>query len=422
MDTVPKGTRKATKRKVQPQTEDEGPRTYYEALWKERLNWTGHFIPIRIQRWDLYLEAYIISPPVPGQNLSRQHVPVKLAVLPSETNDTIHVPLSEIYPSARRLHRASQEAGGIVETKVATVTAEFQPPPKKVSEATLKKLEYHLPGYKWTLFELMAMFGRPWNMAAVMLGKCKDISLSGDKYCMITGEKQAAYRIGQVVTIKEGPIFSPTETVHQLEAEYEGCTLCKLGTLRKARGANLVFGRGASVAEGMIIAESPWEVEERDKKPLHPEAPAGGVLYRVMKKVGLSQDEWYLTNSVICRPLLDPKAPISKNKPKTEHLHACNARLKRTVRAVSPKIVVLLGIHAYQAWFGHPPEGGVGKNIGWVTTRNKDTRNAVNYFVFFTYHPSYIARKEGTTGSRDAQRLYLEHWTTIAQAFKEMNK
>lgn len=296
----------------------------------------------------------------------------------------------------------------------------YAPPPKRVTEGMLGKIEHYLPGQEWTLFELLALFGRPWTMAGVMLAKCKDLSESGVKFCLITGEEQISYRIGKVVIVSNTPPIDINDTVVTLEKEFESCTLCQLGDIRKERGANLVFGRGNANATGMIIAESPWEKEEKDKKPLHPEAPAGSVLYRVMKKVGLSQDNWYLTNVVICRPLLEPKGPLSKNKPKTEHIHACSSRLKRTLHAVAPKLVVLLGTHAYQGWFGHPPEGGVGKNIGWVTTTNKDTGNAVNYHVFFTYHPSYISRKEDMQGAREAQRLYLEHWQTIAQAFREL--
>jgi DNA polymerase len=403
--------------KTQVTVPDTLPDTYYEALYKDRLGWSQHFIPVRVLNQDLYFEAYLIAPPVPSQSPSRQYIPVKLAMLPSNANDTIHVPVSEIYPTARRLMKLRKGDSKEVRTTVAS-NSKYIPTPKKVSNKLLGKLEHYMPGQVWTLFELLALFGRPWNMAPILLARCEDLSESGVKFCLITGEEQTAYRIGKVVTVKETGAVNLADSTVSLEREYERCTDCALGNIRQKRGANLVFGRGHPNAIGMIIAESPWVAEERDKKPLHPDAPAGGVLYRVMKKVGLSQEEWFLTNAVICRPLLEPDGPLQKNKPKVEHVKACSTRLKRTLHAVSPKLVVLLGTHAYQAWFGHPPEGGVGRNIGWVTVRNEDTGHAVNYHVFFTYHPSYISRKEGTTGARDAQKLYLTHWQTIDQAYR----
>lgn len=394
---------------------------YYEQLWQERLDWTGHLIPCTVPRWGLYMEAYVVAPAKPDLKAARQEVAVKIASLPITAHDTIRVSIEEIYPTKRSLRTIKD--GNLFLKKMGE--KRFHPPAKKVTPKVFEKLEFEMPRSKWTLFELMAMLGQPeesYRQAAQILTKV-DLTEQGKKYCLITGRKATAYRIGKVLKVSSTPTTDyKEEALKDLEVEYEDCTLCELGTIRKERGANLVFGRGNKNATGMILAESPWEMEERDKKPLHPEAPAGGVLYRVMNKVGLSQNEWYLTNGVICRPLLNPGAPVSENKPGTRHRQACSTRLKRTLRSVSPKLVVLLGAYAYEAWFGHTPEGGVKRNMGWVTVLSDETKNPVNYLVYFTYHPSYINRcmEQGGQKARDAQVLYLQQWQEIAAKYKEL--
>ena len=361
------------------------------------------------------MEAYLVSPSKIAESYpEQQEVTVKIACLPSSAHDSICVPVTEVYPTQRQLKTVKD--GKIIPVTIGDM--KMRPKAKRIGKRTFEKLEFEMPRSKWTLYELLAMIG---SDNAVQLMLKAQLTEQGRKHCLITSKKQTAYRLGKVISINS-TVSTPVkeDNLLDLEKEYSTCTACELGDIRLDRGANLVFGRGNPNALGMIIAESPWILEERDKKPLHPEAPAGGVLHRVMSKVQLKQSDWYLTNSVICRPLLDKDGPLSKNKPKKIHLEACSTRLKRTLRTVSPKLVILLGAHAYEAWFGYPPEGGVKRNMGWVTVHDDETRTPVNYLVFFTYHPSYIARREGTDGERESQLLYLEHWKNIAKVYRQL--
>lgn len=366
------------------------------------------------------MEAYVIAPPRHVPNTG-QEIAVKIACAPTTVHDTIVVPVKKIYPTQRKIYTIEDREQV---PKIIGNVKGFPLEKKRVTKKSFELLEHHIPRGKWTVAELMAMLGQPmenFQQAAQILTKVS-MTPQGEKRCLIMGKKLPAYRIGKVIRVTETTSTFVEDDLKDLEKEFEGCFACQLGEIRKSRGENLVFGRGNPNADAMIIAESPWVMEERDKKPLHPEAPAGGVLYRVMNKVGLKQSEWYLTNAVICRPLLNPGKDVSHNKPKKRHWEACNPRLKRTVRAVSPKIVVLLGAYAYEAWFGYPPEGGVGKNLGWISTLNDKTQNPINYLVYFTYHPSWVQRKMGLGGlqSREAQLLYLEQWKDIAAVYKEV--
>lgn len=371
------------------------------------------------------MEAYLVAPPRPDPetSASRQEVPAKLACLPTTSHDTIYVPITSVYPSRRRLRTLSEEGKEIACT---IGDQSFLPPAKRVTKKVFEMLEHHMPKSRWTLLELMSMMSQDITKLSLpsKLLTAVDLTERGEKYCTITGDRIRAYRIGKIFVEKKSITPITEDNLKSLEKEFEDCTKCELGVIRKQRKANLVFGRGDPNATGMIIAESPWEKEEQDKKPLHPKAPAGGVLYRVMTKVGLKQPEWYLTNAVICRPLLNPGASVSENKPLTRHRKACSSRLKRTLRTVSPKLVVLLGAYAYETWFGHSPDGGVGRNMGRVTVSSDSTGNPVNYIVYFLYHPSYINRMIGKGGkeSVEAQVMYLEQWKQIASMYKELTE
>lgn len=388
-------------------------KTFYQLVWENRLDWSGHLIPIRVEQGGLYLEAYVIAPPKPEPD---QIIRAKIAYLPTLSLDTVWVKTNEIYPTARIIRRSNEEQP----SAAIPYEKEHLPKRKAATKAALYKLEKRFPGRTWTQQELLSVFGKPANTPIDIEARRDVLTEYETKYCLITGERSTAYRIGRVIKVTNKDIIDVPETLEDLEKEYESCSRCELGDIRRSRSANLVFGRGPNRPKAMIIAESPWELEERDRRPLHPEAPAGGVLYRVMSKVGLNQDDWYMTNALICRPLLSSSKRVDDNKPKKDHIIACSYRLKRTLRAVSPNLVVLLGAYAYESWFGHPPSGGVGKNLGWVSIRNKETFEPVNYHVFFTYHPSYIARMEGMESGLAAKKLYLQHWKTVAEAYKEI--
>jgi DNA polymerase len=388
----------------------EKPRTYYELIYRRRHSWVGHFIPIRIKWYGLYLEGYLATPGKPDEEgKPTKAIPVKIAYLPTVCRDTEWVKdVSVIYPTARILTKF--ENGELIDGRIGDDLEEFMPPPLHVTKRSLDTLVRCLGNRKWTSFELASLFGRKPEDMDKIIDKSKDLLEVGDKYCLVTGKKEKAYSVG----------MPQPKSLVELEKQYEQCRACQLGELRAERNANLVFGRGSQNALAMVIAESPWELEERDKKPLHPDAPAGNVLYRVMNKVGLNQDEWYLTNAVICRPLLHPGGPLEKNKPTMEHMNACSLRLKETLRSISPRLVVLLGSHAYQAWFGYPPPGGVGKSAGWVSAKDGASILPTNYHVYFIHHPSYVARMSGTKGEYEVQRMYIDHWEQIAKAYKEI--
>jgi len=367
---------------------------FLTAVYKERLKWTGHAIPVSFIYWGLRLEGYLFT--VGKINLEKPNVEVKLAFIGDKIAHSLYVHYSNILPTQRQLFDIVDNNNFKPTSAVQNWSVDY--PKQAFSEPNLLKIPLVLPGINFTLAELAAILETEENLI-----KSTYLEPNGTKYCLMTGTKTQAYSINTMSN------YSPNESLIDIQKEYETCQLCPLGVSRVAENRNLVFGRkGPGSPKGFILAEAPGVKEEQDKIPLHPDTPAGSVLKRVMDRAELSQDEFYLTNTVICRPL--PQDSTTQNgKPTDESIKCCSTRLKRTLRAVSPKVVVLLGTFAYTAWFGHEPAGGISKQIGDKTQYNSEGR-AINYLVYVTYHPSYVARNENNT---ELKKTYLEHWKHI---------
>lgn len=367
---------------------------FLTAVYKERLKWTGHAIPVSVLHWGLRLEGYLFT--VGKINTEKPNVEVKLAFIGNKIAYSIYTHYSNILPSQRQFFDISDDKSFKPTIPIQNWSVTY--PKKPFFEANLLKIPVILPGILLTLAEIAALLETDENLV-----KSTYLEEKGSKYCLMTGEKATAYFINTMSK------YSPNESLIDIQKEYESCELCPLGVSRIADKRNLVFGRkGSGTPIGFILAEAPGVKEEQDKIPLHPEAPAGNVLKRIMDKVNLSQDDFYLTNAIICRPL--PNDSSTQNgKPTEESIKCCSTRLKRTLRVVSPKVIVILGTFAYTAWFGHEPAGGISKQIG-DKTQYDDLGRAINYLIFVTYHPSYVARNENNS---DLKKTYLEHWKQI---------
>jgi len=406
---------------------DLPPTKYYDLIYKTRADYTSHFIPTRIaihnkkRELVFYLEAYLIAPSIPAEDPSSVTVENKIISLPEGMKNEVRIRQDKIYPTGRLMTKLDPKTLKEVSAIIGEDHREFWPKPLKWLERTRIELLKTHPGAEWTLDELQSLLGRgPSDLASeVDLGIGKYIhKTENTRKCRITTKTTETYTLEKPMT-KTTTLIEKRRSLAEIEKEYESCTRCPLGDIRRSRHANLVFGRGSETATGMIIAESPWEQEERDKIPLHPSAPAGGVLAKIMQEMKLVQHEWYLTNAVVCRPLKNPGAPLSANKPSVSDIRACSTRLKETLRRVSPKLVVLMGAVAYRAWFGKDPEG-VLKTEGWVSVPHKHSGKVVNYHVYFIRHPSYVARSLGTSGEERCKKEYREHWMKIARKYKEL--
>ncbi|WP_411826212.1 uracil-DNA glycosylase [Luteolibacter sp. AS25] len=154
-----------------------------------------------------------------------------------------------------------------------------------------------------------------------------------------------------------------------------------LGTLRET----MVFATGNPEAEIMLIGEAPGYNEEKEKEPFV--GPAGKKLNDILKAMGISREEVYISNLVKFRPAL-PRQTTNNRKPTAEEMAACLPLVKEEISIVKPKIIIALGGTAAEGLLGM--EGTVGSMRGkWHEVSGTPTR--------VTYHPSYLLQSGGST-------------------------
>lgn len=187
------------------------------------------------------------------------------------------------------------------------------------------------------------------------------------------GEPDSSKRGQQAMNEDE----QPQQQLDQLEQEAQGCVKCRLSENR----TQVVFGQGDVSARVMVIGEGPGAREDEQGLPFV--GPAGELLRGGFEKVGLSEDQLYITNTVKCRP------PQNRD-PKTDELDACRPYLDRQLKYIDPPVILTLGNFALQYFLGS--DRGITKARGEVY--DWEGRKLVP-----TYHPAYILRNRNEAQS-----------------------
>lgn len=95
----------------------------------------------------------------------------------------------------------------------------------------------------------------------------------------------------------------------------------------------------------LFVGRDPGAVEDRTGRPLHPDAPAGGLLRRLIADVGIPAEWCGFDNVVHCHT-------VKNAGPKKEEVLACSSWVHVVKRGIPAGcVVVLLGIEATEAWF-----------------------------------------------------------------------
>lgn len=222
-------------------------------------------------------------------------------------------------------------------------------------------------------------------------------------------EKAAATAVGPSSPAAE----SPARTEEWARAELRKIcidiknseSLKALGTLRDT----VVFPTGNPLADLMFVGEAPGAQEEEERKPFV--GPAGQKLNDIIKAMGLTREEVYISNIVKYRPKKgDGRFQGTGNRPPDHNEMAASMDyVRREIAVVQPKVIVALG--------GTAAEGLL--EIGGSV---KSMREKVHGFsgipLIVTYHPSYLLRQEaekGKAGSKDARRAV---WDDMLKAME----
>jgi DNA polymerase len=126
----------------------------------------------------------------------------------------------------------------------------------------------------------------------------------------------------------------------ELAAQIKVCTRCPLWESR----THAVPGDGKYMAQVMIVAEAPGKDEDETGHPFV--GSAGRFLNHVLEGTGLDRTDFFITNTVKCRP---PK----NRTPKKLEVDTCTSNyLFEQIELINPRLVMLLGTVAAKRVLG----------------------------------------------------------------------
>lgn len=164
-------------------------------------------------------------------------------------------------------------------------------------------------------------------------------------------------------------------SLNSLKEKYSSCTLCtELCTSR----SQVVFGSGKSDSTVVIIGEAPGATEDTQGIPFC--GASGKILQELLTSIGLTRDDVFITNTVICRP------PKNRN-PKREEIANCHERLKKTLEIIKPKVIVTVGNFATKVILPKIGKLGITKIRGKVF---KSVFDGKTYSVVPVVHPANL--------------------------------
>ena len=120
------------------------------------------------------------------------------------------------------------------------------------------------------------------------------------------------------------------EQLNNLKEKAQKCTNC---LLRENRN-QIVFSDGCDNAPIMFIGEAPGEKEDKIGIPFV--GRAGQLLRKYLFECNFKSEDFYITNTVKCRP-------PENRKPTKEEKKACFEYLNSQMELINPKYIVLLG-------------------------------------------------------------------------------
>ncbi len=177
----------------------------------------------------------------------------------------------------------------------------------------------------------------------------------------------------------------------------------KLESLRD----QLVFATGNPEAGLMIVGDAPDAEDEKQKKPFV--GPAGQKLDGIVKAMGLSRDEIYISNIVKFRPMIgDGRFQGPKNrKPTPEEMAASVKYIMAEIEIVKPKAIIACG--------GTAAEGLL--DLSGSVSRMRGQFYELNGIpVMVTYHPSYLLRAESDPDKgRPKKRMVWEDMLLVME-------
>ena len=120
-----------------------------------------------------------------------------------------------------------------------------------------------------------------------------------------------------------------------------GCTRCALAATR----TQVVFGSGSPTADLMFVGEAPGFHEDKQGVPFV--GAAGKLLGKLLDGIGLTRDDVYVANCLMCRP------PGNRD-PQPAEIESCEPHLWKQIELIQPRLIATLGNFATKLLSGKP--------------------------------------------------------------------
>jgi uracil-DNA glycosylase family 4 len=169
----------------------------------------------------------------------------------------------------------------------------------------------------------------------------------------------------------------PGEDLAAIHLAISTCRACGLCATR----TTTVPGEGAQPTALMFIGEGPGAEEDAQGRPFV--GPAGQLLDKMIRAMGLARAEVFITNVVKCRP------PGNRN-PEPAEIQACSGFLQRQITLLQPQVICTLGNVPLRALFGAEQPGITRVHGQKLSLAHRG--HAIT--VIPTFHPSYLLRNE----------------------------
>ena len=164
-----------------------------------------------------------------------------------------------------------------------------------------------------------------------------------------------------------------------------------LNTLRSTP----VWGEGSRQADIMFVGDAPNHYDEQAGRPFCGEA--GGKLDGMLKAMGLTRQEVYITHFVKFRPMV-PRQTYNNRPPSKDEIRLSAPVVKFEVEQVQPKVIVALGVIAAR---GLLQQG----ELPLAAYQQLQNASFCGVPVVVTHHPSYLLR---TAVLEERRRLWEE--------------
>ncbi|MDF3047767.1 MAG: hypothetical protein K0R73_885 [Candidatus Midichloriaceae bacterium] len=163
--------------------------------------------------------------------------------------------------------------------------------------------------------------------------------------------------------------------LREIVQNFNGCDL-------KKTAKNTVFADGVASAEIMFVGEAPGANEDARGIPFC--GQSGKLLDNIVRSIGLSRSDVYITNTVFWRP------PANR-RPTPAEIKICRPFVEKHIALVKPKIIVLVGSTAVESLLTEQINMHQLRNEFYNYT-NEYLDSPIKTAVIF--HPSYLLRQQ----------------------------